>query len=146
METKEVMKAYTYGALILFGVLGLAALLSMMSFTTTDELAISILQDTIQLDGLLFGFSAVMFGLIFTREKAILPKENEFNIAVVTFASFFCYSLSLGIAFITLTKKDIGHWVLFPAWIAILGVMIASLYIVIFLLVKPSSTKTISSS
>jgi hypothetical protein len=146
METKEVMKAYAYGILILFGALGLAALLSLMSYTITDELAISILQNTIQLDGLLFGFSAVMFGLIFTRERTKIPKENEFYIAVVSFASFFCYSVSLGVAFTTLTKKNVGHWVLYPAYIAILGVMISAIYMVTFLLVKPSSTKTTSSS
>jgi hypothetical protein len=146
MEIKEMLKALVYGALILSGTLGLAALLSLISSTTTDELAFSILQNTIQLDGLLFGFSAVMFGLIFTREKTKIPKENEFYIATVASASFLCYSFSLALAFNYLTMKNIGHWVLYPAWITILGVMISSIYMVAFLLAKPSSTKTISSS
>jgi len=146
MEHKEVMKAYAYGALIMLGVLGLAAFFSFISKTTTDDLAIPILQNTIQLDGLLFGFSAVMFGLIFTREKTTLPKKNEFKIAVVVFASFLCYIISLGAAFMTLTNKNIGYWVLFPAWIAVFGVMISALYMVVFLLEKPPSTETISSS
>ena len=141
----EVVKAYVYGFLILLLVLALAILVTLNStiWVTSDLTVASISQNTTQLDGILFGFSAVMFGLVFTRKERRIPEGNMFEIAVVASASFLCYLISLGLSLFSLYSDNIILAV-FSAWVAVFGVGISSLYIVMLLLEKAPSTNAIS--
>jgi len=135
----RLLKAYIYGILMLIGWVGLSYLVSSALPISSDELAISILLNMIQLDGLLFGFSAVMFGFIFTREGVKMSRKHIFGITTLAFASFMCYIVSLAIDFVLLAIPEVRYMALFSGFVAASGVVMSSLYMLIVLLEKPLS-------
>lgn len=141
----EVIEAYVYGFLILLLVLAFAVLVTLSSTirVSSNLLLSSISQNTILLDVILFGFSAVMFGLISTRGEKRIPEGSMFWIAVVASASFLCYLVSLGLSLFSLYSDNIVLAV-FSAWVAVFGVGVSSLYIVMLLLERPPSTNAVS--
>jgi hypothetical protein len=137
----KLLKAYLFGIAIAVCTVVFSYPISLASKITSDELAVPILLNTLQLDGLLFGFSAVMFGLVFTKEgtRVLKEKENVFRIAVMEFSSFSCYIFSLVIDISLLSKPEERYLALFPLGVALWGVMISSLYMVALFLLEPLS-------
>jgi len=93
----------------------------------TDTYAISVLSNTIQLDGVLFGFTAVMFGFFYS--KGII-RRGQTNLLFLVITSFFIYYLSLAFAFFLLGDQSTDGLIVGPALMAVIGGFLSSVMVV----------------
>jgi hypothetical protein len=96
-----------------------------------SDLVNTILGSTIQLDGVLFGFSAVMFGFFHGK---CATKFREPYIFMMMTVSFLCYFVSIGTSFTLMASQRINGLVVTPTVLAVVGGLLSSVYIVVVLM------------
>jgi hypothetical protein len=95
------------------------------------DTVISILENTVQVDGVLFGFSAVMFGLFHGK---CATKFKEPYIFVMMTTSFLSYFVSMGLSFDFLVSQSTIGSIVVPTILTVIGGLLSSVYIVIVLM------------
>jgi hypothetical protein len=124
MNSKKVGMVIGISILSAMGVFGLSLAVALAFPNMSTETASKLLENTIQLDGLLFGFTAVMYGLFYGRKLIARTKEVKVGILLVT--SFLCYYFSLFLAFVFLATQAVEGIILAPAIISIIGGLLSS--------------------
>jgi hypothetical protein len=116
----------------------LALLFSSTFPTVTLDTATKVLQNVIQLDGVLFGFTAVMFTIIHTREHTYM---KEITRTVFLLTSLWCYIVSIAMSFDMLMQQLTVSLVLAPAWVAIVGAIFSSVYLIMAVQTREEGVK-----
>jgi uncharacterized membrane protein YwaF len=94
----------------------------------------SILQTLISLDGVLFGFSAVMVGLVFGRQKGISKRLVKYSTLLIL-VSFWCYFVSLWLSFNYIFLRT-QKGVFTPIFVTLIGAVCSSIYMVMLFLIE----------
>jgi hypothetical protein len=102
---KKSDKLYGASSLILLGIIVLASLVTLGFPRVSSDLRASMFDNLIRLDGILFGFSAVMLGLFF-RDLAKMSERTAFSCLVFIMVSFFGYIISIGASFIGMANSS----------------------------------------
>jgi vacuolar-type H+-ATPase subunit I/STV1 len=87
----------------------------------------------IRLDGVLFGFTAVMLGLFF-RDIVRISEKTAFRALVFIMVSFFSYIVSIIVSFTGLTQiSGFPNSAFFALFLTVAGLVSSSIYIVMVL-------------
>jgi len=120
--------AVTLGPIISILIITVASLLissiviSKMSLGT----ATSLLAYTIQIDGILFGSTAIAYGLLCSRKTF---SSDDARLAFSRTTAFLCYLFSLAFAFLLMGNESTDGLVLGPAFIAAIGGLFSALMV-----------------
>jgi hypothetical protein len=107
-------------------IIGLLLTLSFANTVTDIAYAEKILENVIQLDGVLFGFTGVMFGLLHGKPLFRL-KKMQVNMFLMT--SFWSYLVSILSAFSFLFVEKTNSWIMFPVGVTAFGAVCSSVYV-----------------
>ena len=122
------------------GILGLTLTVSTAIPQMTLDVATNVLVNTIQLDGLLFGFTAVMYGLFYGRR---ILKEKTIKLSFLMITSFLCYYFSLALAFFLLGTQATDGLILGPALTSVVGGFLASVMVIITLIEQENKSQVV---
>lgn len=131
---KKSTRLYLASSLILLAILGLVSLLAMAFPNVSSVLRINMFNSLITLDGVLFGFSAVMLGLFF-RDLTRMSERTVFTCLVFIMVSFAGYIISIGVSFIGIAKSLLGSSPnpYFCVFLTISSLVCSSVYILMIL-------------
>jgi hypothetical protein len=132
------LRIYYMSAIVVVVAIIAALLIALYSPSISVTEAQSILQTLISLDGVLFGFSAVMIGLVFGSQKRISKKLVR-NSALLILVSFWCYLVSLGISF-DFIYYEAQKAVFAPIYLTLIGAACSSIYMVLLFVEEQEST------
>lgn len=132
MKLKKPDDFYFWSAMIeLIIVIGAMFLASFLPYVETT-LARKILETVISLDGVLFGFSAVMMGL-FLRNSHKLSEATLRRCLMFALSSFWSFILSIFFAFLVLALGQQGTNIPFftPILLTLFGSLCSSIYLIL---------------
>lgn len=122
---------YFWSVMIVFtvsiGAIFLASFFPYVEITVAQR----ILEALIRLDGVLFGFTAVMAGL-FLRDFRKLSEATLKRCLLLTMSSFWSYTLSIFFAFtiLTLGQENVTIPLFTPIYLTLFGNLCSSIYLV----------------
>lgn len=111
----------------------IAGVIGSTLMVTDQAIAQKMLELTITLDGVLFGFSAVMIGFYFRGSSTISESRLKLSLWWALMA-FWSYIMSILISFMTmawLNRQTFVFSVFTPIWLTILGSIFTSIYLIL---------------
>lgn len=130
LVSKRILSFYFFCFIIVFIVTLLSFVLSRAAFINVSvELYERILENIIRLDGVLFGFTAVMTSLIY-RRKEFRTKRFPTLLGWSTI-SFFCYLLSIFMSLSFLMTHTQDYQIFVPVILTCFGGLCSSIYIIL---------------
>ena len=125
----EATRVYLFSVAIVFIVFLVSLFLSSSFPVTSSDTAIRVLENVITLNGVLFGFTAVMLSIVYHATKSY----KEFHLIIMVFAvtSFLSYLLSLYMSFCFLMNKTTSGIIFTPVFLTCFGGLCSSVYIVL---------------
>lgn len=124
-------RLYFGSAFIVFVIYLLATVFSASLPNVSIELSAKIMENVIRLDGVLFGFTAVMLALI---HKGRESEETKLSVTYLSAISFFCYLLSIFMSFSHLMWQNQSNQVFVPVMLTCFGGLCSSIYVIMMML------------
>ena len=140
LKVRKPYDFYFWSAMIVFavsiGAIFLASFFPYVEITVAQR----ILEALIRLDGVLFGFTAVMVGL-FLRDFRKLSEATLKRCLLLTMSSFWSYILSIFFAFtiLTLGQESVTIPLFTPIYLTLFGSLCSSIYLVMIFIEEISS-------
>ncbi len=95
------------------------------------ELSARIMENVIRLDGVLFGFSAVMLTLIY---RAVATEKSKLSVTFLSAISFWSYLLSIFMSFSNLMWQNSSNQIFVPVLLTCFGGLCSSIYVIMIML------------
>lgn len=125
----EATRVYFFSVAIVFVVFLVSIFLSSSFPIISSDTVIRVLENVITLNGVLFGFTAVMLSVVYHATKSY----NEFYLSIMVFSvtSFLSYLLSLFMSFCFLMSQITSGVIFTPVFLTCFGGLCSSVYIVL---------------
>lgn len=125
-------KVYFFSAIVVSIVSFLASILSLSLPMVPLDVSPKILESVIRLDGVLFGFTAVMLSLVYREIRFRNKKFSNITTKLEVFSvtSFLCYLLSIFMSFSFLMNQTRGNEIFVPVILTCFGGLCSSIYVV----------------
>jgi len=129
---EKAIRIYLASALCVIVVFLFASLISLTLPVVPLDVSTKVLENVIRLDGVLFGFTAVMLSLVY-REMKSYSKEFLY-VTSFSITSFLCYLLSIFTAFVSLMFQHRSSLIFVPVILACFGGVCSSIYITMIII------------
>ena len=128
--SKKVGFFYFFCAIIVLIVTILSFIFSSYAFSPVSlEVSERVLENIIRLDGVLFGFTAIMTSLIYREEK--FRGKKFLTLMGWSSISFFCYLLAIFMSFSFLMSQTQDYQIFVPVILTCFGGLCSSIYMIL---------------
>lgn len=124
-------RVYFGSAFIVVSATFFASVFSASLPNVSIELSAKIMENVIRLDGVLFGFTAVMLTLIHVGKGSV---KTKFSVTFLSAVSFFCYLLSIFMGFSNLMWQNQSNQIFVPVMLTCFGGFCSSIYVIMMML------------
>jgi len=127
-------KVIVLSFLLAFIIILLAFVINRTMPSVNTGIVTTALTNLIQIDGVLFGFSAIMFGLVYSSGRIHLFEgwRKSFVFGLM-FSSFWCYLYSLVAAFTDLLEQN-ATYVFSDVFVTVFGAVLSSVFLLLMLI------------
>ena len=141
--SKPVDRLYVRSVLIVTAIAAFASAVSAALPSVSSEVATSISENVIRLDGVLFGFSATMFSIVYLKQDLKKPKLMT-EVSTFILVAFWSFLFSILMAFSNLWSNNSSQSFA-PVILTFCGGIFCSIYIVltVFRYESSESVKTV---
>jgi uncharacterized membrane protein len=129
-KSKSETRLYFLSAVIVAVVGAFATAFSYALPSVSSEVATSISENVIRLDGVLFGFSATMFSIVYLKQDSKKPKKLMTVVSTFILVAFWSFLISIMMAFSNLWFNNSSQSFA-PVILTFWGGLFCSIYIVL---------------